>query len=261
MTVLSAMRGAALEACFKELVVALRGSRDPVQPVQFYYQPPGQAQGHLYGDVEMLNAMWKLAGRLRQVLEARGFELRWAQSTYTRTDRQHTTRRSAFTVDLTVRRSGKTFWLEVKYTDDVTLRAGVKQARKSLEKCREALQETTAWRLVDNLGGWPMLAPAASGYFVCEPASYSFDLTGECVVQGAWDDHRAMAPLRSQALRRYQKESRKKATRKRNAQQRSAVPLALETGALRRVAAAAQATRALKRPAGRNAQAADQVSL
>ena len=57
-----------------------------------------------------------------------------------------------------------------------------------------------------------------------------FSLTGVCVVQGAWDDHRAMVPLRSQALRRRQKESRKTAIRKRNEQQRSAVPLALERG-------------------------------
>lgn len=256
MTDLSAMRGAALEPCFKEIVVALRASREPVQPAEFYFKPRGQARGHLYGDVEMLNAMWKLAGRLRQVLEAHGFELRWAQSTYRRTDTQHNTRGSTFTVDLTVRRTRQTFWLEVKYTDDATLKAGVKQAKKSLEKYKKALQKTSAWCLVENLGGWPMRAPAAYGYFVCGPSSYSFDLTGECVVQGTWDDHRAMVPLRSQALRLYQKRSRKKATRKRNAQQRSAVSVALDTGAQRRLAAAAQATRTLKRPASTHAQAA-----
>ena len=88
-------------------------------------------------------------------------------------ERQHITRRSAFTVDLTVRRSGKTFWLEVKYTDDVTLSAGVKQARKGLKKYREALQETAAWRLVDNLGGWPMLAEQRCSAKTLSASAYS----------------------------------------------------------------------------------------
>ena len=262
MTVLSAMRGAALEPCFKEVVVALHESRDPQQPVQFYFKAPGQARGQLYGDVDILNAMWKLAGRLREVLERHGFALRWAQSTYKRNDRRHATRGSAFTVDLTVRRGGKTFWLEVKYTDDPTLGAGISEAEKGLKKFAEAKENASVWSLVEALGGWPMVAPAACGYFVCGPSSYNFNLPGECVVQAAWDDHRAMTPLRSQAMRRYKKASRQKATRQQTKQRLSAVPLVTETGQQRAVATTrAQDALVLKRPASVLKQPAREVSL
>ena len=124
MTILSResrMRGSALEACLKALILASRAQREAQIPTAFYFKPSDHLPGVMLENVEILQMVWPLARRVQQLLQSNGFNLKFVQSTYIYTGSVRATRsKKAVSVDLTVTRDGRRFWIEIKYTDKTT---------------------------------------------------------------------------------------------------------------------------------------------
>ena len=173
MTILSRMRGSALEACLKDLVVAARANRSAHVPLQFYFRQSDNVAGAMIENADILKDMFALARKMKVVIERAGFELRYAQSTYHHIGEGPQTRsKRKLSVDLTLRKNGNTFWIEVKYTDAQTWAAARKSGEVSLRHYRSAAKDSANWALDATVGGWRMHAPNAFGVFAVNAIVY-----------------------------------------------------------------------------------------
>ena len=76
MTILSRMRGSALEACLKDLVVAARANRSAHVPLQFFFRQSDHGAGVMIESADILKDMFALARKMKVLLEGAGFALR-----------------------------------------------------------------------------------------------------------------------------------------------------------------------------------------
>lgn len=226
---LSRMRGSALEACLKELVLALRAQREPQLPTEFYFKLNDRTPGGMVQDLEILKLMWPLAKKVQKLLERSGFAFKYAQSTYVYTGAARATRsKKGFSVDLTVMLDGKRFWLEVKYTDKNTLADALKAGEVSLKHYREAATVAKDWKLDDNLGGWRMRAPDGYGKVACNQHECHVTVDGVAPIRCTWQSQRNETPLRTEQMRQFQRAWREKNNRSTRREKLRTLPVVLK---------------------------------
>ena len=76
-TRLARLRGSAFEGCLKAFAVAAHNNSELVRPVSSFV---GTRDRHV--DLGTIDEIWKLSLKVRDTLVARGFVVKFAQSTY-----------------------------------------------------------------------------------------------------------------------------------------------------------------------------------
>ena len=215
-------RGCAAEACFRALAMARFRNVLAQRPAVYYVKDEKTHRSELRRDENILNEMWQLTQQLVATLEAQGVRLKWAQSTYARKtvdgDKSIATRtrRSQFSVDLTVMYLNKTVWLEFKYTEAEQWSDSLSRAGSSVSLWKEILKRPENWKLDSNLSGATLQPPDAMGTLIASFDAFRLEIKEWSVilesVAQAPADHR---PLRKRPPRevRSQEELKAKKTR------------------------------------------------
>ena len=168
--------------------------------------------------------MWDLVRPLLTSLRAEGFEVEWAQSTYERKfqrDGRARTRSESqliFSIDLTLRRGDRDFWLEVKFADAQTLPSATpKLAADKVKFFKTAAAEADSWHLVPELGSQVMKPPSGFGSLVLCHGGWR--LKCDDVVAEHFFQPRASTPVAS-AKRLAQKRAAQKSWKTRGARKK-----------------------------------------
>ena len=137
--------GAALEMCFLALVRSLG------LPERYRFKDDADVW-RWRDDVDILENMWTLATRVKELLNVRGWTLQYAQSTYRslqeaceKEPEGKTRSQSSFSVDLTVVRGKFTFWWELQFADSNNLSWSTCAAFVKLRTYELACNDPMAW--------------------------------------------------------------------------------------------------------------------
>ena len=181
------LRGACLENCFKEVAVAKEHAQ---LPTSYRFRKDRHEPWEERVDADVLNLVWPPTQETCLELDNQSYEVRYAQSTYERTDKKgaegngpETRSNSGFSVDLTVNKGGRSVWLETVWSDTGNLATAAKHAKGKLAKYKSAVAEARKfpqrWRLDENLGGAYLQRPSGFGTLAVRVSGYRLEVEGE----------------------------------------------------------------------------------